>query len=310
MERQRAERSGPAERAASQHLLDPGILQRLANIELVAKTVVDGFLHGGHRSPLFGFSQEFAEYRSYTEGDDPRYIDWNVLSRTDRVYVKRFLGETNTHLMILMDCSASMGYGSGGLTKLEYARFLAASLAYLSSRQHDAVGLVLFDEKIREVRPAAYRPRHLQSILHVLEHAEAATGTNLDVPLQALRRLIRRRGLVAMVSDFFVDPERIVSSLRALTFQGQDMVFFHILDPAERNPDFRSAALVEDMETGEEMEVSSDYARRVYPERVRAHIEALRERVAGEGADYVLLDTAQPLDLALREYLLFRKRRR
>ncbi len=295
---------------AIQQLLDPVILQRLANIELVARTVVDGFLHGEHRSPLFGFSQEFAEYRAYTEGDDPRYIDWNVLSRTDRVYVKRFLGETNTHLMLLVDTSASMGYGSGGATKLEYARFLAAALAYLSTRQHDAVGLVLFDEKIREVRPAVFRPRHLQSVLHALERAEASTGTDLDLPLQALRRLIRRRGLVAMISDFFVDPGEIVRSLRALTYQGQDLVLFHVLDPAELDPDIRAAALIEDMETGEEMEVSSDYARREYPRMIRAHIEALRDRVAGEGADYVLLNTAKPLDLALREYLLFRQRRR
>ena len=295
---------------ANRQLLDPAVLSRLSNIELVAKTVVDGFLHGQHRSPQFGFSQEFAEYRAYTEGDDPRYIDWNVLSRTDRVYVKRFLGETNTHLMLLVDCSASMGYSSGGPTKLEYSRFLAAALAYLSNRQHDAVGLVLFDKQIREVRPAAFRPRHLQSILHVLQNAEAETGTDLEVPLQALRRLIRRKGLVAMISDFFVDPDLIVRSLRALTYHGQDMVFFHVLDPKELQPELATAALIEDMETGEEMEVSSDYASRVYPGVVRRHVEALRKRVVGEGSDYVLLSTAEPLDLALREYLLFRQRRR
>ena len=291
-------------------LLDPGILQRLANLELVAKTVVDGFLHGEHRSPQFGFSQEFAEYRTYSEGDDPRYIDWNVVSRTDRVYVKRFLGETNTHLMVLVDCSGSMGYGSHATTKLDYARFLAASLAYLATRQHDAVGLVLFDELIREVRPAVFRPRHLQSILHVLHRAEASTGTDLEVPLRALRRLIRRRGLVAIISDFFVDPDRIVKSLRALAHHGQDLVFFHLLDPQEIAPEIRSPALMEDMETGEEMEVSADYAARVYPDLMRGHAEALRDRVAGEGADYVLLNTAEPLDLGLREYLLFRQRRR
>lgn len=295
---------------ADTQLLDPAVLQRLSNIELVAKTVVDGFLHGSHRSPLFGFSQEFAEYRAYTEGDDPRYIDWNVLSRTDRVYIKRFLGETNTHLMILVDCSASMGYGSAGLTKLDYARFLAAALAYLSTRQHDATGLVLFDEEIREVRPAVYRPRHLQGLLHMLERAEASTGTNLHVPLQALGRLLRRRGLVAMISDFFVDADEIVSSMRAVAYQGQDLVFFHVLDPKELKPDLSTAALVEDMETGEEMEVSSEYSRSVYPSLIDAHVEEMRRRVSGEGADYVLLNTSQPLDLALREYLLFRQRRR
>lgn len=295
---------------ADTRLLDPAVLQRLSNIELVAKAVVDGFLHGSHRSPLFGFSQEFAEYRAYTEGDDPRYIDWNVLSRTDRVYIKRFLGETNTHLMILVDCSASMGYGSAGLTKLDYARYLAAALAYLSTRQHDATGLVLFDEEIREVRPAVYRPRHLQGLLHMLERAEASTGTNLHVPLQALGRLLRRRGLVAMISDFFVDADEIVSSMRAVAYQGQDLVFFHVLDPKELKPDLSTAALVEDMETGEEMEVSSEYSRSVYPSLIDAHVEEMRRRVSGEGADYVLLNTSQPLDLALREYLLFRQRRR
>ena len=295
---------------ASQQLLDPAVLQRLLNIELIAKTVVDGFLHGSHRSPQFGFSQEFAEYRAYTEGDDPRYIDWNVLSRTDRVYIKRFLGETNTHLMILVDCSASMGYASGSLTKLDYARYLAAALAYLSTRQHDAVGLVLFDEKIRDVRPAVYRPRHLQGLLHMLEHAEAATGTDLHVPMRALGRLLRRRGLVAVISDFFVDADEIVDTMRAVAYQGQDLVFFHILDPRERKPGLSSAALVEDMETGEEMEVSVDYTRSIYPDLIEAHIEELRRRVHGEGADYVLLSTDDPLDIALRKYLLFRKRRR
>lgn len=295
---------------SGQHLLDPSILQRLASIELVAKTVVDGFLHGGHRSPQFGFSQEFAEYRAYTEGDDPRYIDWNVLSRTDRVYIKRFLGETNTHLMILLDCSASMGFASGETSKLDYARFLAASLAYLSTCQHDGVGLVLFDEEVRKVRPAQYRPRHLQSILHVLEEARAATGTNLAVPLQVLARLLRKRGLVAMISDFFADPDEIVGSLRTVTHQGKDLICFHVLDPTELDPDFRTAALVEDMETGEEMEVSGVFAQQVYPGLIREHVETLRKKVVSEGADYVLMNTSQPLDLALREYLLYRLRRR
>lgn len=294
----------------SERLLDPAILSRLANIELVAKSVVDGFLHGEHRSPAFGFSQEFAEYRPYAEGDDPRYIDWNVVSRADRVYVKRFLGETNTRLMLLVDCSASMGYGSTDATKLDYARFLAASLAYLSTRQHDAVGLILFDERIREVRPAAFRPRHLQSVLQVLQNARAATGTDLAAPMQALRRLMRRRGLVAIISDFFVEPDRIVDSIRTLTYHGQDIVFFHVLDPHELRPELARATLLRDMETGAELEVSADYARREYPEMMQAHVRALRERVQGEGADYVLLKTSDPLDLALREYLLFRQRKR
>ena len=155
---------------AATDLLDPNVLIKLRNIEPVARAVVDGFLTGMHRSPFFGFSLEFAEYRPYVPGDDPRFIDWNVFSRSDRTYIKRFLGETNTHLAILLDTSASMGFQSKGISKLQYAKWVAASLAYLSTRQHDAVGLVIFDEKVRDARPPSYRPGHLQTILHMIDH--------------------------------------------------------------------------------------------------------------------------------------------
>lgn len=295
---------------AVQQLLDPEILTRLSNIEVVARTVVNGFLTGLHRSPFFGFSQEFAEYRPYVQGDDPRFIDWNVLSRSNRTYVKRFLGETNTHLVLLVDASASMGYQSGAVSKLDYAKFLAASLAYLSTRQHDAVGLMLFDETIREMRPPMFRPGHLQSILHVLQNAEPATGTNLEIPFHEFQRHVSRKGLAAMISDFFVDPRQVVDAVRPLVFHGQDIVFFQVLDPREMAPQLGSSAVLEDMETGESMQVSPDFANREYPARIRAHIERMRDTVEAEGADYVLMNTAQPLDLALREFLLFRQRRR
>lgn len=295
---------------AVQQLLDPEILTRLSNIEVVARTVVNGFLTGLHRSPFFGFSQEFAEYRPYVQGDDPRFIDWNVLSRSNRTYVKRFLGETNTHLVLLVDASASMGYQSGAVSKLDYAKFLAASLAYLSTRQHDAVGLMLFDETIREMRPPMFRPGHLQSILHVLQNAEPATGTNLEIPFREFQRHVSRKGLAAMISDFFVDPRQVVDAVRPLVFHGQDIVFFQVLDPREIAPQLGSSTVLEDMETGESMQVSPDFANREYPARIRAHIERMRDTVEAEGADYVLMNTAQPLDLALREFLLFRQRRR
>lgn len=295
---------------AVQQLLDPEILTRLSNIEVVAKTVVNGFLSGLHRSPFFGFSQEFAEYRPYVQGDDPRFIDWNVLSRTDRTYIKRFLGETNTHLVLLVDASASMGYGSGEVSKLDYAKFLAASLAYLATRQHDAVGLILFDEKIREMRPPAFRPGHLRSILHILQNAEPAIGTNLEIAFHEFQRHVSRRGLTVMISDFFADPRQVMKAVRPLVFRGQDIVFFQVLDPRELEPQFGSSAVLEDMETGELMEVSSDFANREYPARIQAHIQQIKDTVEAEGADYVLMNTSQPLDLALREFLLFRQRRR
>ena len=166
--------------AIPQHLLKPETLAGLANLDLVARAVVNGFLTGMHRSPFFGFSQEFAEYRAYAEGDDPRFVDWNVYARTDRTYIKRYIGETNTRLVILLDASASMGFGSGKVSKLLYAKFLAATLAYLAARQHDAVGLIVFDDKIREHRRASTRGGRLHGVLHAIDRADAGTGTIRD----------------------------------------------------------------------------------------------------------------------------------
>jgi uncharacterized protein (DUF58 family) len=208
---------------AIQTLLDPQTLSRLSNIELVARTVVDGFLTGLHRSPIFGFSLEFAEYRPYVQGDDPRFIDWNVYSRTDRTYIRRYQGETNTHLIILFDASASMGYGSHGVTKIQYARFLAASLAYLSIRQHDAAGLIVFDKQVREYRRPSTRPGHLLSLLHILERTEAATTTNIQLPFEHFQQHLTHRGLVAVISDLYSEPEVVVKAVRPLAYQGQDM---------------------------------------------------------------------------------------
>jgi len=295
---------------AQQRLLDPRVLSRLNNMELVARTVVDGFLTGMHRSPFFGFSLEFAEYRPYVQGDDPRFIDWNIFSRTDRTYIKRFLGETNTHLVILLDASASMGYSSGEVSKMEYARLLAASLTYLSVRQHDALGLIVFDEKVRDFRKPLWRPGHLQAVLHTLERTEAAARTNLKLPFERFQEYISHRGLVAVISDFYAEPDAVIKSVRPLAYQGQDIILFHIVDPHEAKPELGDRTLLEDMETGDLMEVSGDYVRREYAQRFEAHTQAMREAAHGAGADYIQLDTSRPLDLALREYLLFRMRRR
>ena len=173
---------------ALNRLLPPTTLAGLANLELVARTAVEGFLTGLHRSPHYGFSQEFKEYRAYVEGDDPRFVDWNVYARTERTYIRRYEGETNTRLMILLDASASMGYSSGGVSKLQYGKFLAAALAYLAARQHDPVGLIVFDEKVRQFRPATSRAGSLQSMIHTIDAVTAGGGTNLDRVLPQLRR--------------------------------------------------------------------------------------------------------------------------
>lgn len=290
-------------------MLRPEVLAGLSNLDLVARAVVEGFLTGLHRSPWFGFSQEFAEYRAYNEGDDPRFVDWNVYARTERTYVKRYVGETNTHLALLLDASASMGFGSGGVTKLQYGKYLAATLAYLASRQHDAVGLIIFDDEVREYRAPSTRTGQLQFILHAIDRAEPGTGTDLKAPFERFHEFRTGRGLVAVISDFYCDPEALLKGVQPLAYQGQDVVLFQLLDPEELEPKMKESALLEDMETGETMEVSPIYMRSDYRERIREHVEALKTSAMRAGADHVLVNIAEPLDAALRSYLLFRQRR-
>jgi len=295
--------------APARDLLRPEVLAELGNLDLIARAVVEGFLIGLHRSPWFGFSQEFAEYRPYAEGDDPRYVDWNVYARTDRTYIKRYIGETNTRLEILLDASASMGFSSGPVSKLQYAKILAATLAYLASRQHDAVGLMVFDEVVREHRPASSRAGHAQSVLHAIDSAQPGTGTQLDAPFQRFKELQRGRGLVTMISDFYFDPDEMLEAIKPLAYQGQDILLLQVLDKQELEPELRESALMEDMETKERMEVSPSFMQARYRERMREHIDALEKAAMRAGAEYFLCETTQPLGDVLRRYFNFRKRR-
>ena len=292
-----------------QHLLHPEVLAALSNLELVARAAVHGFLNGLHRSPFFGFSQEFAEYRMYAEGDDPRFIDWNVYARTERTYIKRYLGETNTRLVILLDASASMGYGSGAVTKLQYAKFLAATLAYLAAQQHDAVGLIVFDEEVREHRAPSSRAGKLNGVLHAIDRASPGTGTDLRVPFETFRQFERGRGLVVVISDFYCEPDAMLKGVQPLAYQGQDVVLFQLLDPEELEPELKESALMEDMETGESLEVSPIFMRSRYREKIQEHVQELKDCASGAGADHALIKITDPLDVALRNYLLFRQRR-
>lgn len=304
-------RDGSASKGAPVRLLDPAVLNGLANMELVAKTVVDGVLMGLHRSPNFGFSQEFAEYRAYNEGDDTRYIDWNVYARTGKTYLKRFKGETSAHLMLLMDTSASMGYQSkkAAISKLQYAKYLAASLAYLASRQMDAVGLIQFDEQLKEYRKPSTRTGHLQSVMHAIDAAEVSGGTEFSVPAEQMSKIGAKRGMVAVISDFYSDASSLLDAVRPLGIQGQDVALFHVLDPQEIAPDINNSTLFEDAESGAAVEVSPDFMADVYPEKIAAHIASVKDTCAAINADHVFLDTSQPLDEALRRYLTFRQRR-
>src|SRR5580700_10921158 len=233
-----------------QRFLKPSVLAAISGLELAAKTVVDGFVAGLHRSPDFGFSQEFAEYVAYTPGDDLRHIDWNVFARTERMYLKRFRGETNSPLTILLDASNSMQFGSHSVNKMDYARYLAASLFYLAIHgQRDAAGLITFDDEIRNyIRPST-RQGQLHRLLAGLEQAEARARTDFAKPMRYFQEFLNRRGIVIMFSDFYEDPASIVSTIEPLRYHGNEVVLFHVLDPKEIRPDLRGPAILVDLET-------------------------------------------------------------
>lgn len=292
-----------------QRFLNPSVLAEISGLELVAKTVVDGFIAGLHKSPDFGFSQEFAEYRMYTPGDDLRHVDWNVYGRTDRIYLKRFRGETNTLVTLLLDASASMAFTSHQITKLDYARYLTASLAYLAHQQRDAGGLIVFDDEIRNyIRPSS-RQGQLHRILHAIEHAEPGARTDFAKPFIHFQQFLFRRGIVVVVSDFYEQPAKVVETIEPLRFRGNEVVLFHVLDPEEVRPKLKGPALLVDMETEDAMEVSPDYVNHEYREKIDQHIEGLRDESKKAGVDYFLVKTDRPLDAALREYLTVRQGR-
>ena len=292
-----------------QRYLNPSVLASISGLELIAKTVVDGFIAGMHRSPEFGFSQEFAEYRAYSEGDDLRHVDWNVFARTERAYLKRYRGETNTQLTILLDASASMAYGSQTVKKLDYAKFLAASICYLSHQQRDASGIVVFDDDIRNYVPPSSRQGQFARMLHAIDKAQPGTRTNFAAPFFHCQQFLHRRGIIIVLSDFYEEPERVIKIVEPLRYRGSEMILFHVLDPQEMQPSLNEPVLLVDMETRDSLEVSPEYARTEYRAKIDNHVRGLRETAQRAGIDYFLIDTSRPLDDALREYLLIRKGR-
>jgi len=290
-----------------QRFLDPAVLATISGLELVAKTVVDGFVAGLHRSPDFGFSQEFAEYRAYSPGDDLRHVDWNVYARSERMFLKRYRGETNSILTVLLDASNSMQFGSHSVNKIDYARYLAASLFYLAIHgQRDAAGLITFDDEIRNyIRPST-RQGQLQRLLAGLEQAEAHARTDFVKPMRYFQELVKRRGMVLIVSDFWEPPESIIRTIEPLRFHGNEVVLLHVLDPEDVRPELNGPSILVDMETQNQLETTPDYTKKEYPERIAAHLADLRDRTQAAGMGYCLLMTDRPLDDALREYLTLR----
>jgi uncharacterized protein (DUF58 family) len=286
--------------------VDPNVLARVKDLDLVAKAVVDGFINGLHRAPYFGASIDFAEHRGYVAGDDIRRVDWRLYARTDRYYIKQYEADTNANFSALVDVSKSMGFSSHGVTKLEYAKFLAACLAYLSQRQRDRVGIITFDEDIvTRVPPSA---KHFNVLLHTLDRAKAEKPGRLLANLSRLAEHFKRRSIVALMSDLYENPEDLVETLKPYTYLGNDLVVFHILDPAEIDFPYEDASRFVDLESGEEVPVVPDAFAKQYREMIRAHIESIRAKCAEVRIDYVLLNTSKPLDEALFAYLGNRER--
>ena len=292
-----------------QRFLDPKTLATISSLDLVAKTVVDGFVAGLHRSPDFGFSQEFAEYRAYTPGDDLRNVDWNVFARTEKTVLKRYRGETNSQLLVLLDTSASMGFGQAPMPKLDYARYLAASLAYMGNLQRDATGLIIFDDDVTNYIPPSTKQGQLARLLHAIEHSVVGTHTDFAKPFLHFQQFLRRRGIVAVISDFYEQPTTIIKAVEPLRYHGNEVILFHILDQQEMEPTFRDSTLLIDMETKSSMEVTPEYSKTEYRKKMKDHLSSLKTAAQGAGLGYFLMNTSRPLDEGLREYLTLRQRR-
>lgn len=308
--------------APGANLLDPNVLARIGNLEMRARVVVEGFIQGLHRAPHLGASTDFAEHRPYAPGDDLRRLDWRLYARTDRYYVKEFEADTNTNLVLVLDVSGSMSYG----TKLPYAVTLAACLAYFSSLQRDRVGLVTFADGIVDYVPPS--AKHLQQVLHSLDHAgrvppaesreqygagkspSPAPRTGSPAPRTDYRSIfkrlsdsVRRRSMVAIISDLYEEPDDVVAAVNMLRGRGNDLMVLHVLDPSEREFPFTESTNFVDLETGERMPVIPEYLRDEYRAVVANHVETLSRRLGGQNVDYALFDTGQPMDKALFRYL-------
>jgi uncharacterized protein (DUF58 family) len=296
----------PAGALAGARFVDPVVLARIGNLELVARSVVDGFINGLHRSPYFGASVDFAEHRGYTPGDDIRRVDWKLFARTDRFYVKEYEADSNSNFTVLLDVSKSMGFGSRGISKLDYGRLLAGCLTYLVHRQKDRVGLVTFDDDVvAHVPPSA---KHMDVVLHTLDRIALSKPGQLGPPLRKLAEHFGRRGLLVLISDLYEEPQAVLDAVSPLRFRGNDLIVFHVLDPAEIDFPYDEASAFEDLESGEQIPIVPEALAGKYRELIRAHIEALSSKFSELRIDYSLINTANPLDHALFNYLSLRER--
>jgi uncharacterized protein (DUF58 family) len=286
--------------------VDPKVLARIKDLELLARSVVDGFINGLHRAPFFGASIDFAEHRGYVAGDDIRRVDWKLYARTDRYYVKQYEADTNANFSVLFDVSKSMAFASDGVSKLEYGKFLAACLAYLSQRQRDRVGIITFDEAVvAHVPPSA---KHFNVLLHTLDRAKAERPGRLLEMLGKLAEHFKRRSLIAIISDLYENPEALMEAIKVYRFLGNDVVVFHVLDPAEISFPYKDPIRFRDLESDELVPVVPEVFAAQYRKMIREHIDTLATKFAESRIDYVQVTTDKPLDEVLFTYLGNRER--
>jgi len=290
------------------NFLDPSVLAGLDNLELRARVVVEGFLSGLHKSPHRGFSVEFNDYRHYQRGDDMRHVDWKLYARTDKFYIKQYEDETNVRCVILLDTSASMDYSSGGISKLNYGVTLASALAYFIMRQRDAVGLITFDDRVKEYIPAKCRQPHLMRILRTLSRVESGMKTDVVGPLSDLAASLSKKSMVVLITDMLDDEQRVISTLQNIRGMGNDVITFQIMDDAELNFPFNEATEFIDMENNESYVTSPAAIRRAYLENFNEFLSYCQKECQSSGVDYCLLNTHEPMDEALSAYMSKRAR--
>lgn len=287
--------------------LDPEVLQKLGDLEWVAREVVEGLRVGSHRSPLRGFSTEFAHHRQYAPGDPIRSIDWRVFGRTERYYTKLYEAETNFDCHLLIDSSASMTYGSGKVNKLEYAKFLAASIAYMVLKQRDSVGLSVFDSEVRTYMPPRSTMGVILEIDRMLRVTKPVPKTTIAKQLHDIALLMKRRSFVVLISDLFSDVDDIMAGLDHLKFDGHNVVVIHTLDPYELEFPFKGTWRFEGLEGEEPLTTQTDRMRESYLADLGKYLDDLNSRCVGSHIDYTMANTKRPLDVVLGEVVLKRQ---
>ncbi len=288
--------------------LQPEVLTKISNLQLVAKLVVEGFLTGLHKSPFHGFSVEFSQHRSYNPGDSLRFVDWKVLARTDRYYIKQFEQETNLRSYLLLDVSRSMLYGSGNITKAQYSHHLAAAIIYLLMLQRDATGLVLFDQKIQKILPTRSVLSYLSVLLQAIDGAAYGEDTDVGQALHSIADRFRRRGLIILISDLLDTPENILSGLKHFRHENHEVLVFHIIDPQEKEFNYSGEVIFKDLESGQQIKTHPGYIRQEYRHLFEKFQKRFQLECSNNRISYQLLTTDTPYHIGLTEFLLKRKK--